>query len=136
MSLSIAVINQVLQTGFTGILGIVVTDVSDGKLVATAPINKNSLQPAGIVHGGVYLALAETLAGLGSASYVNINQYDVFGVQVSANHTGSAKSGEMNIVATCIHRGSKTHVWNVDVFDDQDNCLSTARVTNLIVKKA
>lgn len=134
MDLSLKTINDLLQQGFSGVLGIMVTQVSDDKIIATAPITENHYRPGGFVHGGVYLALAETLAGLGSMVYVDREKYEVLGIQVSANHTSSAKSGEMTITATPIHKGRKTHIWNVDI-SCEGRLLSTVRVTNIIVKK-
>lgn len=136
MKRSLKSINHILQSGFTGVLGIVITKVSDNKIVATAPITEHSHRPGGFVHGGVYLALAETLAGAGSLLMVDTERHEVLGMQISANHTGSAKSGEMTIIAELIHHGSKTHIWNVEITDDNGKRLSTARVTNMIVKKA
>ncbi len=129
-------INAILKTGFTGVLGLEITEITSDTLTAKAPISAHSHRPSGFVHGGVYLALAESMAGTGSFLYVDIEKYEVFGIQVSANHTGSAQSGDMKIVATCLHRGRQTHIWNVDIFNDADKRLSTARITNMIVKKS
>ncbi len=134
MYLSLKTINNILQQGFSGTLGIQVCHVEDKKVIATAPITEQCYRPGGFVHGGVYLGLAETLAGVGSALSVDMNKYEVFGIQVSANHTGSIKSGEMTIIASAIHLGRKTHIWNVDI-TCEERLLSTVRVTNIIVEK-
>ncbi len=134
MDLSLETINNILQQGFSGVLSLAVTQVSDDKIIATAPITETCYRPGGFVHGGVYLALAETLAGLGSMLAVDREKYEVLGIQVSANHTSSAKSGEMTITATPIHKGRKTHIWNIDITCN-NKLLSTVRVTNMVVKK-
>ena len=95
---------------------------------------KNS-RPDGILHGGANLAMAETLAGLGSMLIIDLNEFDALGSQVSGNHTGTLKQGKALATAKIIHRGNKTHLWNIDVKNEEGRLISTVRVTNMIVKK-
>ena len=81
------------------------------------------------------MAFAETLAGLGSMLIVDFSDFEVLGIQVNGNHTGVLKSGKAVASATIVHRGKQTHVWNVDVKDETGRLISTARVTNMIVKR-
>ncbi len=74
-------------------LSIEYTEVGDGLLTARMPVNETTFQPDGILHGGANLALAETVAGLGSALLVDLKKYSVRGAQVSANHIGSTSTG-------------------------------------------
>lgn len=110
-------------------------EVGEGKLTARMPVNEKTFQPEGILHGGANLALAETVAGLGSALLVDLNKYLVRGAQVSANHVGSANKGNVLATGNIIHKGLYTHVWNIDITDDMGKLLSTCRITNIIVKK-
>ncbi len=98
-------------------------------------LTKKQFQPEGILHGGANLALAETIAGLGSALLVDLNKYSVRGAQISANHVGSTSKGKVMASGKIIHKGSNTHVWNVDINDEQNILLSTCRITNIIVTK-
>ncbi len=111
------------------------TEVGEGKLKARMPVNEKTFQPDRILHGGATLALAETIAGLGSALLVDLNKYSVRGAQVSANHIRSANKGYVLGTGNLIYRGSNTHVWNIDITNDKDRLLSTCRITNIIVKK-
>ena len=79
--------------------------------------------------------MAETIAGLGTMLLVDLREFDVRGMQVSANHTGSLREGTVWATAKIIHQGNKTHIWNVDLRDEEGRLISTARVTNIIVKK-
>ena len=87
------------------------------------------------LHGGANLALAETLAGLGSMLLVDNEKFDVLGTQVSGNHTGVLKEGKALAKAKIVHKGNKTHVWNVDIKSEDGRLISTVRVTNMIVLK-
>ncbi len=110
-------------------------EVGEGHIIAQMPVNERTKQPAGILHGGANLALAETVAGLGSAVIVDLNEYEVRGSQVSANHVGTAHSGQVIAEANLIHRGKYTHVWNIDIKDGNGRLLSTARITNFLIRK-
>lgn len=66
---------------------------------------------------------------------VDIQQYDVRGIQVSANHTGKAEGSLVFARATALHLGKRTQVWNVDIKTESGKLVSTARVTNMIVKR-
>ena len=110
-------------------------EVGDGFVKARMPVNERTKQPMGILHGGANLALAETIAGLGSVLIVNPDEFDVRGSQVSANHVGTAHTGWVLAEANLLHRGKNTHVWNVDIRDEKGVLISTCRLTNFVIKK-
>ncbi len=110
-------------------------EVNEGSISARMPVNENVFQPDGILHGGATLALAETVAGLGSAILVDLKKNSVRGAQVSANHIRSTNKGYVLATGNIIYKGSNTHVWNIDITDERNKLLSTCRITNLIVKK-
>jgi 1,4-dihydroxy-2-naphthoyl-CoA hydrolase len=116
-------------------LGIEYLSVADGKVTGRMPVDTRTYQPSGILHGGASLALAETLAGLGSSLIVDLATHHVRGIQVSANHVGSAIDGFVYGQAEIIHRGTMTHLWNVSIADAEGRILSTCRVTNMIIAK-
>ena len=116
-------------------LGIQFTSYGEGWVEATMPIDHRTSRPGNMLHGGANLALAETIAGFGSMLLVDNQEYDVMGIQVSANHTGKAEGGEVYARAESLHLGKKTHIWNVDIRNESGKLISTARVTNMIVKR-
>jgi len=87
------------------------------------------------LHGGANVVLAETIGGLGSYVLVDNKIFDVRGSQISANHTGSAARGWVYGRAEIIHRGERTHVWNIDIRDENERLISTVRLTNFIVRR-
>ena len=116
-------------------LGIRFTALGDGWVEATMPVDDRTTRPGSLLHGGANLALAETVAGLGSMLIVDIQEFDILGIQVSANHTGTASEGTVFARAEIVHSGNTTHVWNVEIKNESEKLLSTARVTNMIVKR-
>ncbi len=128
-------LNQGLQNSLVGNLGIKIESVDEGEIVASMPVDQRTMRPGGILHGGSSLALAETIAGLGSILLIDANEYDARGIQISGNHTGSASEGSVTAVAKIVHQGKQTHVWNVEITNNSGRLISTVRVTNMIVKK-
>ncbi len=116
-------------------LGISFTAVGEGWVEASMPVDERTFRPGGFLHGGANLALAETVAGLGSMLIVNIQEFDILGIQVSANHTGSVAEGTVFARAEIVHTGNQTHVWNVEIKSESGKLVSTGRVTNMIVKR-
>jgi 1,4-dihydroxy-2-naphthoyl-CoA hydrolase len=135
ISTPLELINQYTKNTMVDQLGIRFTAIGEGWVEATMPVDGRTCRPGGLLHGGANLALAETLAGLGSMLAVDIQEYDVRGIQVSANHTGGAESGTVFARAEIVHQGTQTHIWNIEIKNDSGKLLSTGRVTNMIVKR-
>lgn len=128
-------LNARAQHALMGNLGIQYTYASEDRIEATMPVDQRTRQPFGILHGGATLALAETVAGLGSMILCKPDEI-VVGMQVSGNHMSSAHEGDtVRAVGTIIHKGRSSHVWNVDVFTSTDKMVSSIRVVNSILKK-
>ena len=125
-------LNQLNKKTMMEPLGIEYLEAESGYLKARMPVNDNTKQPNGILHGGANLALAETVAGLGSAMMVDMEKYHIRGAQVSANHVGTASSGWVYAEGKIIHKGKNTHVWNIDIKNEDGKLLSTCRLTNFI----
>lgn len=99
------------------------------------PINNNTRQYFGILHGGASLAFAETLAGCGSLCLIDFDKKKkVCGIEVTGNHIGmSATEGKVIGKATLVHAGKTLHIWNVDIKGEDGRLISTERVTNMII---
>lgn len=129
-------LNERARHALMGNLGIQYTYASDERVEATMPVDYRTRQPFGILHGGATLALAETVAGLGSMIICEPDEI-VVGMQVSGNHISSAHEGDtVRAVATIVHKGRSSHVWNVDVFTSTNKLVSSIRVVNSVIKKS
>lgn len=128
-------LNERARHALMGNLGIQYTYASDERVEATMPVDYRTRQPFGILHGGATLALAETVAGLGSMIICESDEI-VVGMQVCGNHISSAHEGDtVRAVATIVHKGRSSHVWNVDVFTSTNKLVSSIRVVNSVIKK-
>ncbi len=133
--LTIEQMNTHTRDTLVGNLGIEFIVSDDGYVEATMPVDERTIQSYGYLHGGATIALAETVAGVGTFSLV-LPEQSCVGMQISASHLSSAKTGEMVIAkGTIIHRGRSTHVWDVNVYSmTDDRLISTIRVTNAVIK--
>jgi uncharacterized protein (TIGR00369 family) len=115
--------------GFDRLLGLEITEVSDEVVRGRAPVRDELKQPAGLVHGGVYAAIAESLASLGTGLAVWSEGKLAAGLSNQTSFLRPITEGEIHAVATRRHRGRTTWVWEVDVSDDQGRVCVLTRVT-------
>jgi uncharacterized protein (TIGR00369 family) len=128
-------LNKINQGTLMEQLHIEYLEIGDGYVKGRMPVNERTKQPMGILHGGANLALAETIGGLGSALIVDLDEFDVRGSQISANHVGTAHAGWVFAEAHIIHKGRNTHVWNINIKDEEGKMVSTCRLTNFVIRK-
>jgi uncharacterized protein (TIGR00369 family) len=127
-------LNEICRGTFISFLGIEFLDHGEDYIEARMPVD-NKLQPMGLLHGGASLALAETIASGGSYLLIDPEKFDVVGLQVSGNHLSSVSEGSLFARAEILHRGKKTHVWDVQIKSDSGKLISVTRVTMMIIKK-
>lgn len=135
LNTSIEELNKINAGTLVENLGIEYTEISEGLVRAKMPVDPRTYRPGNMLHGGANVVLAETIGGLGSFLLVDNETFDVRGSQISANHTGSAYNGWVYGRAEIIHRGERTHVWNIDIRDENQRLISTVRLTNFIVRR-
>ena len=111
-------------------------EAREGYVYARMFVKKELSQPYGMLHGGASMALAESIGGAGSSYYVDMKSYVIRGMQFSANHVKAAKTGTyVYATATIIHKGRQTHVWNIDIKNEDNELVSSCRLTNFIFPK-
>jgi 1,4-dihydroxy-2-naphthoyl-CoA hydrolase len=128
-------INEFCKNSMVEHLDIKFVEVTPTTVTARMPVHAPTHQPMGYLHGGASLALAETVGSAGSLFLIDPAKFTVFGIQVSANHISSIRDGFVVAKATIIHQGRTTHVWDVEIRDEENKLISVARVTNAIVEK-
>jgi len=116
-------------------LGIETLQLTADKVICTMPVNQNTKQPFGLLHGGASVVLAETAASIGT--YVQIDQANqaAVGMEINANHLRGVSGGIVTAVATPLHKGRTSMVWDIKITDDQDRLICVSRCTVAIVKR-
>ena len=128
---------QLLQDACIGTLvahlGIEFLHIGQNTLTARMPVDQRTCQPMGWLHGGASAAFAETLGGAGAYLSVDEQHYCV-GLEINANHLRPAKEGWVIGVASPIHCGRSTQVWNIDIRNEQTQLVCVSRLTVAVLR--
>jgi 1,4-dihydroxy-2-naphthoyl-CoA hydrolase len=116
-------------------LGIKFTEFGSDYLVATLPITEKVIQPLGLLHGGISVALAETVASSAANYCVDQNYYYCVGLEINANHIKAVTSGFISAKASPIHIGRSTHVWQIEIKNDLDKICCISRITMAVISR-
>ena len=128
-------LNKMCENTLNETLNIKYTDFGEGFLVATMPVDSRVHQPDGILNGGATMALAESVGSPTSMLAINMDKYTVRGIEFSANHLRSVKSGMVTATAKIIHKGKTIHLVEIKVEDDRGRVISICKITNYILPK-
>jgi 1,4-dihydroxy-2-naphthoyl-CoA hydrolase len=109
--------------------GLEVVDASDEIVRGLVHVVDELKQPTGVVHGGVYAAIAEALASLGTNVGVNADGNVGLGMSNHSSFLRPVSQGVVHAEARRRHRGRTTWVWDVDLTDDEGRLCATSRVT-------
>jgi 1,4-dihydroxy-2-naphthoyl-CoA hydrolase len=109
-------------------------EITEGRVVATMPVNDKTRQPFGILHGGASVALAETVASVGTYYMIDRETESCAGLEINANHVKAKKDGVVKAIGTVLHRGKTTAVWDIKIVDEQDQLICVSRCTMAILK--
>lgn len=115
-------------------LGIKVEEVTPERVTATMPVDERTRQPFGLLHGGASVALAETVASVGTYNLIDQQTEGCAGLEINANHIRAKKDGIVKAIGTPLHRGKTTMVWDVKIFDEEENLICVSRCTMAILK--
>ena len=116
-------------------LGIQFTEIGDRHLTATMPVDHRTKQPLGLLHGGASVALAETMGSLGATLCLDLNKQYAVGLEINTNHIKSAKTGVVTGKATPIHVGNATHVWSIEIKNEENQLVAISRITMAILDR-
>src|SRR5690625_2911031 len=110
-------------------LGIEAKTLEKDKVVMTMPVDERTHQPAGYLHGGASVLLAETAASIGGFLNVDQEKEAVFGIEINANHVKSKREGIVTATATPLHIGRTTMVWYIKINDEENQLICVSRCT-------
>jgi len=128
-------LNLMCENTLNETLNIKYIDLGEDFLVATMPVNSRVHQPDGILNGGATMALAESVGSPTSMLAIDTNKYSVRGIEFSANHLRSVRSGNVTATARIIHKGKTIHLVEIKVVDDRGRLISICKITNYILAK-
>ena len=113
-------------------LGIEFLEVGDDFITARVPVDARTIQPHGLLHGGVSVVLAETLGSCGAACAAPPG-HRVVGLDINANHLKSASSGWVTGTTRPVHIGRTTQVWAIELHNDAGELTCVSRITMAVL---
>ncbi|MDO7138163.1 MULTISPECIES: PaaI family thioesterase [Algibacter] len=116
-------------------LRIEMVDFGEDYLTARMPVDSRVHQPDGVLHGGATAALAESVGSFATHVFVDTEKLFVRGLEITANHLKSVKSGFVYAKATFLHKGRTTQLLDIKVTDDDDNLISVCRLSTISLPK-
>lgn len=135
--LSIEQINHWNKNTLSEHLGLEYVEIGEDYIVARMPVDKRTHQPAGLLHGGASVALAETLGSVaGTLCLEDPTKNQIVGVEINANHIRSVRSGWVYGKATPLHVGRNTHVWEIKITNEEGKLVCVSRITLAVIQVA
>jgi 1,4-dihydroxy-2-naphthoyl-CoA hydrolase len=98
-----------------GLLGIVITHVSTSEVRSEMPVKKSLMAPNDFLHAGTVVTLADTCAGYGCRSNLPEGAIGFTTIELKSNHLGTAREGTVECIATAVHYGKTTQVWDATI---------------------
>ena len=127
--------NNVCKGNLMETLQIEFVDAGEDFITARMPVNARVYQPDRVLHGGATAALAETVGSFAAHIFLDTNKYFVRGIDLSAQHVKSVKTGFVYAKAKCIHSGRTTQVFDIKVTNNNKELVSLCKLTTITLEK-
>lgn len=124
-----------IEDTILGVLGIEIKELSKERAIATMPVNHSTHQPFGMLHGGASVVLAETIASIATWELIDQQNEIAVGLEINANHVRGKKDGVVTAIATPLHKGRTTMIWDIKIVDEEERLICVSRCTMAIMKK-
>lgn len=133
---SLHIVNSMNKNTLMEALGIECIEIGNDYVVSRMPVDHRTHQPMGLLHGGASMALIESIGSMGSTLLIDLEKEAPVGLEINANHVSGVRSGFVKAIGKIVHAGKSTHIWQVDIFNEETNKLvCTGRLTVMIVPK-
>ena len=121
--------------GFNNALGLKFTKAAPDEYVAEIEITDCHLQPYGLVHGGVYAGMIETLCSTGAALTVWEENKSTVGLENNTSFLKAVRGGRLRCTAKPLVIGKRSQVWEASIHDDQGRLVASGRVRLMILEQ-
>ena len=116
-------------------IGIEWVEVGENFMKAKMPVDQRTNQPYGLLHGGASCVLAETLGSVASAMVIDHSKFYCVGLEINANHVRGVREGYVTGVASPLHLGNTTHIWDIKIYDEREKLVCVSRLTVAILTR-
>ncbi|WP_207641616.1 hotdog fold thioesterase [Syntrophomonas palmitatica] len=115
-------------------LGIEIIEYTREKVVAIMPVTTKTHQPFGLMHGGVSVVIAETVASAGSYLFIDAEKQRAVGLEINANHIRSVREGMVKAVGVPVHVGRTTIIWDIRIYNEEEKLVCISRCTMAVIE--
>ena len=130
---SLEKLNERCKNTMSDWLGIEFCEIGENYLTAKMPVDHRTVQPLGVVNGGAFCALAETVGSMAANMCLDRTQYVALGLDINANHLKSAGKGYVYGTAKPFHIGKTTQVWEIQIHNDDKQLCCISRLTLSVI---
>ena len=134
--MTVAAINRMSEQTLAANLGIEFTEVGADFMCTQMPVDRRTLQPYGLLHGGASLVLAETMGSVASTALIDLATQAAVGLEINGNHLRPVEDGVVTGTVRPIHLGRRTHVWDIRIEDEEGRLVNVSRLTMMIVQRS
>jgi 1,4-dihydroxy-2-naphthoyl-CoA hydrolase len=131
--ISLEALNNRNKNTMASWLGIEFCEIGDDYLVAKMPVDHRTVQPLGVVNGGAFCALAETVGSMAANLCVDRSKYVALGLDINANHLKSASKDFVYATTRPFHIGKTTQVWEIKISNEEGKLCCISRLTMAVV---
>ena len=134
--ISLEATNQLSQGTMNETLGIEFVESGPDYLIARMPVDRRTVQPFGILHGGASATLAETIGSVASFYCLETPGVEqAVGIELNISHLRSAGPGYVFATVRPCRIGRKVHVWSIEIRDERERLISVSRLTMAVVNR-
>jgi len=134
-TVSLDTLNKMSNNTMVQHLGIEFIEIGKDSIRARMPVDKRTHQPYGLLHGGASCVLAETLGSVASAMVIDHSKFYCVGLEINANHVRGVREGYVTGVASPLHLGNTTHIWDIKIYDEKEKLVCVSRLTVAILTR-
>lgn len=127
--LSLAELNQQSDNTILEVLGIEITEIGKDFVKARMPVDQRTHQPAGLLHGGASVTLAESLGSIGAFLTLDPQKQQCVGIEINANHIKAVRNGFVEGLARPLHIGRSTQIWEIRISNQANELVCISRIT-------
>lgn len=116
-------------------IGLEITEATENSLVGRMPVDERTIQPAGVLHGGASVVLAETLASWAATMVIDPSKHHAVGQEINANHVRPASAGTWVYgTATPASLGRRSQVWDIRIHNEEGKLVCVSRCTMAVIE--
>jgi len=120
--------------GFNNAMGLTFIKVTPDEFVAEIKIADHHMQPYGLVHGGVYAGMIETMCSTGAALTVWEENKSTVGLENNTSFLKAVRNGSLRCTARPLVKGKRSHVWEASIHDDKNRLVAVGRVRMMVLE--